>query len=169
MELINGIFTRRSIRKYTKQLVSDDDIRTILAAGMQSPSAANCQPWHFVQIQDKDHLEEITRIHPYASMLKEASLAICILGDTKIEHGPGYWTADCGAATQNILLAAHGLGLGAVWLGIHPRVERIKTFAEYFNLPDHIKPFALVSIGYPDEDKPMVDRYQQNRVHYETW
>ncbi len=169
MELIEGIFSRRSIRKYIDKEVSDEDIKQIFCAAMQAPSAVNRQPWHFILVRDRERLTGITEIHPYADMLKHAAFAILVLGDTKLENSPGYWSVDCGAATQNILLAAHGLGLGAVWLGVHPREERRKAFRNFFNLPDHIQPFALVSIGYPAEQKPFVNRYHREKIHYETW
>jgi len=136
---------------------------------MAAPSASNCQPWHFVVINDRSKMIEITKIHPYAQMLRTSNAAILIVGDTILEHGPGYWTVDCGAATENILLAAHGLGLGAVWLGIYPRESRINAFRELFHLPGNIQPFALVSIGFPAEEKQPSNRFHPERVHYNSW
>lgn len=169
MELLEGIFTRRSIRKYSNEKLTDEQIRLLLKAGMQAPSAVNCQPWHFLVITSRDTMVEITKIHPYAQMLKEAACAILVMGDTQLEHGPGYWAVDCGAATQNILLAAHGQGLGAVWIGIQPREERKSILKRLFELPEHIHPFALISIGYPAEIKQPVNRYKEDKVHYQKW
>jgi nitroreductase len=169
MELLEGIFTRRSIRKYKKEKLSDQQIHTLLKAGMQAPSAMNCQPWHFMIIREEEKLQSIMRIHAYAQMLKEAALAILVMTDTELEHDSGYGIVDCGAATQNILLAAHGMGLGAVWIGIHPREARKKALKELFHLPGHVQPYALVSVGYPDEVKPAVDRFTPEKVHYEEW
>ena len=169
MELLEGIFTRRSIRRYTDGNVDEEQLKILLEAGMQAPSAVNCQPWHFLVLTSKDRMLEVTKIHPYSQMLKGASCAILVLGDTNLEHGPGYWAVDCAAATQNILLAAHGLGLGGVWVGIHPREERRVAFKELFELPDHIEPFALISIGYPAEVRPKPDRYKQDKIHINKW
>ena len=169
MELLEGIFTRRSIRKYSDEKLTDEQIRLLLKAGMQAPSAVNCQPWHFLVITSRDTMVEITKIHPYAQMLKEDACAILVKGDTQLEHGPGYWAVDCGAATQNILLAAHGQGLGAVWVGIHPREERKSIFKKLFELPEHIHPFALISIGYPAEIKQPAHRYKEDKIHYQKW
>lgn len=169
MELLEGIYTRRSIRKYKDEKLSDHQIHSLLKAGMQAPSAMNCQPWHFIVIRERNKLQEIMNIHPYAQMLKEADVAILVMGDTMLEHGPGYWVVDCGAATQNILLAAHSMELGAVWIGIQPREARKEAFKQLFNLPPHIMPFALVSVGFPAEQKSAVDRFVTGKVHYEEW
>lgn len=169
MEIIEGIFTRRSIRKYKNGKLSDQQLQTLLKAGMQAPSAMNCQPWHFLVIKDREKMQAIMEIHAYAEMLKEAALAILVMFDTKLEHDAGYGIVDCGAATQNILLAAHGMGLGAVWIGIHPREARKKALRELFHLPDNVQPYALVSVGYPAEEKPAVDRFTADKVHYEEW
>ena len=169
MDLLEGIFSRRSIRRYRNREIDEADLRKILKAGMQAPSAVNKHPWHFLVVRDHQILHRITHVHPHARMLDEAACGIVVLGDTHLEHGPGYWAVDCGAATQNILLAAHGLGYGAVWLGIHPREERRNAFREMFDLPEHIQPFAMVSIGPPGESKPVEDRYKAERVHYDGW
>lgn len=169
MEIIEGIITRRSIRKYTDKKISDDQINTLLKSGMYAPSANNKQPWHFIVINDRKILSKIADIHPYAKMLTEAQLAILVCGDELLENGSGYWVVDCSAATQNILLAAHGLGLGAVWLGLHPREERKQAIKELFNLPNNIQPLSLLSIGYPNENKELPDRFKPERIHYNKW
>ena len=132
MDLLEGIFTRRSIRKYKEGIVTQDQVNILLKAGMYAPSARNQQPWHFVVIQDKTTLKRLSEVHPYAKMLTEAQLAILVLGDETLELSNDYWVVDCSAATQNILLAAHGIGLGAVWLGLHPREERKNDIQELF-------------------------------------
>ncbi|PLX19344.1 MAG: nitroreductase family protein [Marinilabiliales bacterium] len=169
MDLLDGIFTRRSIRKYTKEEISNEHIEVILKAGMYAPSASNQQPWHFIVISDRKLLDTIKDVHPYAKMLVEAQLAILVCGDINLELSKDYWVVDCSASTQNMLLAAHGLGLGAVWLGIHPRVERKNEIRKIFNLPENIQPASLISIGYPDENKEMPDRYKPERIHYNAW
>ena len=169
MDLLDGIFTRRSIRKYTKEEISSEHIEVILKAGMYAPSASNQQPWHFIVISDRKLLDTIKDVHPYAKMLVEAQLAILVCGDINLELSKDYWVVDCSASTQNMLLAAHGLGLGAVWLGIHPREERKNEIRKIFNLPENIQPASLISIGYPDENKEMPDRYKPERIHYNAW
>ncbi|MCK5029180.1 MAG: nitroreductase family protein [Bacteroidales bacterium] len=169
MEIIEGILTRRSIRKYTNKEVADEQIQLLLKAGMYAPSASNQQPWHFVVITDRKILNIISEVHPYAKMLKQAQLAILVCGDEDRELSKGYWVVDCSAATQNILLAAHDLGLGAVWLGVHPREERKNEIRKIFDLPHNIQPMSLISIGYPDEEKETPDRFKPERIHYNTW
>ena len=136
---------------------------------MYAPSANNQQPWHFMVIDDPEIMGQIVQIHPYAKMLSDASVAILICGDENMELSKGYWPVDCSAATQNLLLAAHGIGLGAVWLGVHPREERKSGIRKLFKLPDHIQPFALVSVGYPDEEKAHPERFKPDRVHWNKW
>jgi nitroreductase len=169
MDLIEGILTRRSIRKYKKGQVSQDQINTILKAGMYAPSARNQQPWHFIVITDRDILNQIMQVHPYAGMLSEAQLAIVVCGDKTLELSKDYWVVDCSAASQNILLAAHGIGLGAVWLGLHPREERKRDMIELLTLPDHIQPLSLISVGIPDEKKDDPGRFKPERIHYNAW
>lgn len=169
MDLFDAIFTRRSIRKYSGEPVSRDEIQTILRAAMYAPSANNQQPWHFLVVDDVEIMDQIVRIHPYAKMLKEASFAVLICGDESLELSKGYWAVDCAAATQNLLLAAHGIGLGAVWCGVHPREERKSALKKLFKLPDNIQPFAVVSIGKPAEEKPIPERFKPERIHWNVW
>ncbi|MFC2104586.1 nitroreductase family protein [Bacteroidota bacterium] len=169
MDIMEGIFTRRSIRKYTNQEVKNDQIEILVKVGMYAPSASNQQPWHFVIINKREILNKIAEVHPYAKMLTQAKLAILVCGDEDLELSKGYWVVDCSAATQNILLAAHGLGLGAVWLGIHPREERKNEIRKIFNLSGNIQPMSLISIGYPNEHKETPERYKPERIHYNTW
>jgi len=167
--ILENIFTRRSIRKYTKDPVSEESILTMLKAGMYAPSAVNKQPWHFIVLKDRSVFDEIIKLHPNAGMLTNARLAILVCGDEKLAHAIGYIPCDCSAATQNILLAAHAIGLGAVWVGIYPREERIKGLKSIFNLPEHIIPFSIISIGFPAEVKEIPERFKQERIHYGKW
>lgn len=169
MELIQGILTRRSIRKYRPLPVSEDTVRILLQAAMYAPSARNEQPWHFIVAEDRNLLNLIRDSHPYAAMLSEAPLAIIICGDLTLEKSPGYWPVDCAAATQNILLAAHGSGLGSVWLGVYPRTERQEAISKIFKLPDHIQPFAIVAVGHADETKERPERFLPERIHNNAW
>lgn len=169
MEALEAILTRRSIRKYESKPVPPDVIDKLLEAAMAAPSSMNLQPWRFVVINDHAVLDKIPEIHPHAKMLKEAPLAILVCADTNAQDMEGYWVQDCSAATQNILLAAHAVGLGAVWLGIFPRNERMEGITGLTGLPDDIKPVTLISIGYPAEVKSPSDRYNSSFVHYNNW
>jgi nitroreductase len=167
MELMEAILTRRSIRRFRAESISQETITELLRAAMSAPSATNKQPWHFVIISERNQLDLIPKFHPYSSMLKQARVAIAVCGD--VVEQPNYWVQDCSAATQNILLAAHAKGLGAVWLGIYPRETRVKGLQQMLNLPDHIIPLSLVALGYPDEKKSPSDRYDQSKVHINYW
>ncbi len=167
--VIDAILKRRSIRQYRAEPVEKSIIQELLIAGMYAPSARNQQPWHFLVIEQRGLLEKITEIHPYASMLPGAALAILVCGDETLELSKGYWSVDCAAATQNILLAAHASGLGAVWLGVYPREERQEGIRQLFRLPAHIHPFSLISVGYPAEDKPVPERFREDRIHWNKW
>jgi nitroreductase len=169
MEILQAIYTRRSIRKYIPPRIGEEQIMEIIKAAMYAPSAVNKQPWHFIVVDNRDVFKDIMAIHPYSQMLAEASHAILVCGDEQLQHGPGYWVVDCGAATENLLLAAHGLGIGAVWLGVHPREERKQAFRKLFGLPDHIQPFALISLGYPGEKKKTPDRFKPGRIRRNHW
>lgn len=167
MSFIN---TRRSIRKYTSKSVSESDIEEILKAGMSAPSAGNEQPWHFVVIRERQILNAIPRIHPYSEMLKEASVAVLVCGDVTLDvYKAGYWVLDCAAATENVLLAVHEKGLGAVWLGVYPLQERMDGLRKLLGIPQHIVPFSLIPIGYPNESKQPDDRFDSAKVHHNRW
>ena len=169
METIHAILSRRSIRKYTDKQVSREDVNDLLKAAMAAPSANNCQPWHFVVINDHQIMDRIPEFHPYSRMLKDASVAILVCIDKNLENADGYGIQDCSAATQNILLAAHAKGLGAVWLGIYPREVRIDGIKNLLEIPDGIMPLSLISIGYPAEEKPPANRFDKARIHYNKW
>lgn len=163
------ITTRRSIRKYLKQAVNQEQIDILLEAAMFAPSARNEQPWHFIAVTDREMLNKIMHSHPYAAMLKDASLAIVVLADINIEKTEGYWVQDCSAATQNILLSAHAMGLGSVWLGVYPREERMLAVKTLFNLPENIQPLSIIAIGYTNEQKAQPERFIKERIHYNNW
>jgi len=169
MDILEAIHSRRSIRKYTDQPVSEEQIRILLAAAMAAPSAGNQQPWQFVVVRDKTTLAEVARLHPYVSMAPKAAVGILVCGDTRAEKYAGYWVIDCSAAVQNLLLAAHGLGLGAVWTGIHPMQERVESFARLFGTPAGVIAHSFIPIGHPAEEKTREDRYRPERVHQERF
>jgi nitroreductase len=169
MDTIETLFTRRSIRKYTGVPVSDEDSHTILRAGFYAPSAKNRQPWHFIVVRSLETRSFITTIQPYTKMLPQADCCIIVCGDNLKERKTGFLVEDCSAALENMLLAAHGLGLGAVWCGIYPLPEVTKAISEYFSLPDNIIPIGLISIGHKGEDRTTEERFQPDLVHFEKW
>lgn len=169
MDGLHAVLSRRSIRQYEARPVSDELVRDLLRAAMSAPSAGNEQPWHFVVIRDRVLLDVIPGIHPYSQMLRGASVAVLVCGDTTLEKQKGYWVQDCSAATENILVAATALGLGAVWLGVYPLEDRVKGLRKLLGIPEHVFPFAIIPVGYPAEGKPPAERYSDSRVHRDRW
>ena len=169
MELLDVIHTRRSIRKFLTDPVPPQMIETILRAGMAAPSAGNQQPWHFIVITDQARREAIPAFHPYSKMVAQAPVAILVCGDPTGKKWPTFWEQDASAATQNILLSARDLGLGSVWVGIHPEKDRIDGFRKLFGIPEHIIPFSLIPLGWPDAAFEALDRFRPELVHDETW
>ena len=165
---MKSLLTRKSIRKYTSQPVSDGTVQELLHAAMSAPSAANQRPWHFVVIKDRAVLDAIPQFHPYAGPLKEAPLAIAVCATNELGAFKDYWVQDCAAATQNILTAVVEKGLGAVWLGVYPK-QNVQEIHKLLQLPENITPFSLISIGYPNEQKEAGNRYDEERVHYNKW
>ena len=136
---------------------------------MAAPSAKNQQPWHFVVVRDRSLLVRMETFSPYSKMVGGAQVAIAVCGDASQAPSPYYWAQDCSAATQNLLIAAHALGLGAVWLGAYPGEERVDRLRNLLALPEHVVPLAVIAIGYPAEDPGPVDRFDQQRIHFDTW
>jgi nitroreductase len=169
MDAIEAIHGRRSIREYTDESVSEEDVEVLLRAAMAAPSAGNQQPWHFVVIDDREVLDAIPEYHPYSSMLRHAPLAITVCGDLDEEKHEGFWVQDCSAAVENLLIAAHARGLGAVWLGVHPDPERVQGTQGLLGLPDQVVPLAIIAVGHPAEDKSPATYYELNRVHRNRW
>jgi nitroreductase len=169
MDTLKAILSRRSIRKYTGSDIPGEYYEIILKAAMHAPSARNRQPWHFIVISDKKVLNTLANSSPSWKMLTQAARAIVVCGDTQSEDAESFLIQDCSAATQNILLAAHELGLGAVWLGVHPREDRVGEINETLHLPAHILPVSMISIGFPDEERQSEDRYLTERVHFDRW
>lgn len=169
IDTITAIKTRRSIRKFKKEPISDEMITKIIECGMFAPSAGNEQPWHFIIIKDRDKLNKIPLIHEHAGMMPESAAGILVCFDPILEKHKQMAVQDCAAVTQNMLLTAHALGFGACWLGVYPRENRMKGLRELLNIPKSIVPFSLIAIGIPAEEKDEVNRYNINRVHQEKW
>ncbi len=169
MEILNGILTRRSIRKYTGETIPREKAEELIRYGMYAPSARNKQPWHFILLNDKTTFKKIQEFQPYTKMLEDAQWGIVVCGDDQLAHTPEYWPVDCAAATENILLAAHGMGYGAVWLGIYPRPERVSAMKDLLGLPPHIHAFSIISVGYPDQQFLQPERFHPEKIHFNKW
>lgn len=171
-EAITNIMTRTSVRAYTDEPVSDGQIETILKAAMAAPTAVNKQPWAFIVIKDRATLAAIADSIPSMKMAKEAQLAIAVCGDmTKTLDGEGhdYWVQDVSAATENLLLAAHAQGLGAVWCGVYPVSGRIAFISDLLKLPDEIIPLAIVPVGAPAAKMEPKDKWDPSKIHNDRW
>ena len=160
------VFARRSIRRYKQESVSEADVTSLLEAGMAAPSAANRKPWHFVAVTDRAVLKALAEQHPYGKMLSSAALAIVVCGDPSVSS---WWVQDGSAATENILLAAEALGLGAVWLGCHGEPEREQAVRDILGIPAEIGVLNVLSIGHPDEAKEARTQYDPALVHSNGW
>lgn len=170
----DNIMTRTSVRAYTDRSVADSAIDTLLHAGMAAPSAVNRQPWHFIVVKDKATLRQIAELTPNAAMAKDAPLAIVTCGDlSKYEEDEEllreFWVQDLSAVTENILLQAHAMGLGAVWTGTFPSEQRCDAIAQLLGLPDHIVPLNTIVIGYPKGETKPKDKWKPENVSYEKY
>ena len=170
-EKMGFIFGRRSVRAYTSAEVSPEYIQKLLQAAMAAPSAAAKDPWRFVVIRSRQTLARIAAALPNGQMLANAAVGIAVCGELEAAHDRqlSYLLQDCSAAIQNILLGAHILGLGACWLGVHPREQRIQSLREILSLPATVVPVACLSIGYPGEKKEPRTRFNEQYVHFERW
>ena len=169
---IRTIMTRTSVRAFLDKPVSDETVETLLKAAMAAPSAKNSQPWAFVVIRDRAKLESLGNSLPNAKMTATAPVAVAICGALD-KALPGeareYWIQDAAAATENFLLAAHALGLGAVWTGVHPISERIRILRDALCLPENIEPFCLIPFGYPAAPATVKDKWDPAIVHQDIW
>jgi nitroreductase len=164
---LSALFSRRSVRRYSGKPVSEADVKALIEAGMAAPSASNRRPWHFVAVTDPARLNQLAAVHPYGKMLGSAGLCIGVCGDRDIS--PDFWVQDCSAATENILVAAAMLGLGAVWLGVDPRAERERELKQFLGIPENVGLLSLIAVGHPDEHPPARTQYDEQRVHRGCW
>jgi len=169
MEALACIMSRRSIRTYEPRALAPDDIDLILRAAMAAPSAGNQQPWRFVALTDRAVIDAAAETTPYGKMLLTAPFALVVAADTRELKHPGMWQQDCSAAVQNALLAVNALGLGAVWLGYWPKMERVTPLKELLGMPEGVEPLAVLAIGHPAETKPPSERYEPTFVHLNRW
>lgn len=166
---MNSIFRRRSIRKYEEKEITDQEIELLLRSGMAAPSAHNKQPWEFIVTKKRNILNKVANIHPYAKMLNKAPLGIVVCANSEKQNVEGFFVQDCAAAIQNILVQGQDMGLGSVWIGIYPYKELMDMIKEIFLIPDNIVPIAMISIGYPAEEKHEITRYKKELVHVDKY
>ena len=169
---IEIIMARKSVRSYTSRPVEKEKVDIMLKAAMAAPSAVNKQPWAFIVIDDRDVLNKLAEVLPYAKMTAEAPMAIVVCGDlSKALNGETdrYWMLDCSAASENLLLAAESMGLGAVWTAVYPENDRIAKVRSVLSLPDHIIPFNLIPVGYPQHREESKDKFKTENIHYNKW
>lgn len=168
--VIENIMTRSSVRDYTDAPISEATIDTLLRAGMAAPTAGNKQPWKFIVINQRNLLDSLAQGNWRPAAKAQAAIVVC--GDTTNSfpgEGKDYWVQDCSAATENILLAAHAVGLGAVWCGCYPISERVDLVTNLFGIPDSIVPLSVVMLGYPNGPQQPKDKYKADNVHINKW
>lgn len=169
MDLFSAILQRRSIRKYSGKKLSKQLVDDLLKAAMYAPSAMNNQAWQFVVVDDRQKLDEVLKVISYAEMLKSSQAAILICGDLNLEKNIDYIQQNCSAATQNLMLWAHGVGLGSCWIGVYPVKETVSGLQKLFNLPEYVVPISMVSLGYPAENPIAEERFKPEKVHFNKW
>lgn len=166
-DLLDLIYTRRSVREYTDEPVTDEQVEAMLKAAMAAPSAQDLRPWHFVVVRKRKLLDRLSEVHKYAHMLQKAPLGIVVCGDEEVSEQ--HWVEDTCAATQNLLLAATAVGLGGVWISVYPSKKRQKYVRDLLEIPEHVGVLCLVAVGHPAEEKKPRTPYDPKRVHQEKW
>ena len=173
MDAIQTILTRISTRQFTDQPISDKAVHTILEAGMAGPTAVNARPWSFIVVRDKAMLNKMADCNGRAAEpLRGADMGILVCGDLEraFKPAPDYWVVDGSIACQNMILAAHAMGIGSVWLGTWPQENKVAAQKALFNLPEHIVPHSIIAFGYPQEASTKQKLlYEDDRVHFEKW
>ena len=168
METIKAIMSRRSIRSWTNEPVTEGERKIILEAAMNAPSAADARPWHFVTLDDPEVIKQFASMGG-TEMLEESTFLVLVCCDVSKEIYPGFWPQDCSCAAQNMQLAAHDIGIGCVWIAIHPLEEREKVCREALGIPEEITPFALLAMGVPNEVIGPEYRYNEEMLHSNKW
>ncbi len=167
-EAYRNILTRTSVRRFTDRKVDNDIKEAILRAGMSAPSGVNRQPWEFILVDDPETLEALAGSLPYAKMAAHAPMAIVVCGNSDrflSDEDSTLWVQDLSAASENILLAAHALGLGGVWTCLYPHADRIEAASRILGIPEGVIPFSLIPVGYPERDQQPMDKWHPDRVH----
>lgn len=169
--MLESLFNRRSMRRFTEQPVEDAQLELLLRAAMQAPSAKNERPWEFLVVRDPERRLQLSQVDPYAGAAKNATAVIvllCRMDACSETEGVTFWQQDMAAAAENLLTAAQELGLGAVWLALAPVDSRMDYVRTLLHLPEELIPFAMIPVGYPIQWKCPADRYDKQRVHFET-
>jgi len=169
MDTMEAIYTRRSVRKYQNKPVPPELIEEAVKAAMFAPSARNQQPWDFIIVDKRELMDKVPSFSPHAGMSKGAPAGVLVCFNKEYENAEGFFPQDLGAATQNLLLALHAAGLGAVWTGVYPREDRMAGFVKMLNLPANVIPYAFVVIGYPEKEPEKTDRFKKERIRYNKW
>ena len=169
MDAFDVLFTRRSVRSYSADPVTEEEVTAILKAGMLAPSANNGQTWSFLVLRDQKKRDALAEVHPYAKFARQAPVSIFLCGEPARSKTPVYWLQDCSACMENMLLAARALNLGSCWCGIYPRAERIEPIATLFELPDGVIPMGLMIVGHSTQPFFEADRFDSAKIHYERW
>ena len=164
--MLELIKKRRSIRRYTREPVSDADVAALLEAAMAAPSGDNVQPWEFVVVRDEGLRQQLAETHPWSRMCADAPVVFVVCGH---ERRSGHWVEDTSAATENLLLAAAGLEPGAVWVGVHPRAQQEAHVRRALGMPRDLRVLCLVPVGHPAESKPPHTKYDEGKVHYDGY
>lgn len=167
---LETIFRRRSIRKYTEQPVEPEKLELLLQAGMAAPSAMNCRPWEFVLVTDPEKLAQFRKRLIFGDRNAPAAIVVC--GNPGLSPNPAarlFWVQDCSAATENILIAAVSLGLGTVWIGIHPVADFVRTVRKIVSVPRNVTPMCIIYVGYPETGKPARTQYEEARVYRQKY
>lgn len=169
-EAIKNILTRHSVRNFTSKAIKKEDLMTLLKAAMSAPSAHNRQPWSFVVVTKREVLDTFSEKLVYGKMLSKASAAIVVCGLPDKSPLSGFWITDCSAASENILLASHGLGYGAVWVAIFPDEKNIKEIKEILKIPEDIIPLNIIALGEPvDKNELPKNKFKEKNIHWENW
>lgn len=165
-EALDWLLKRRSIRKYTDEPVTEEQVNALLRVAMAAPSANDVRPWAFVVVREAERRKALARIHQWSYMCANAPVVIAVLGDPEASL---HWVEDCSAATENLLLAATGLNLGAVWVAIYPHPDREARVRQILGIPERFRVLCLLPVGQPAESKPARTRYEESKVHYESF
>jgi len=168
-DVLTIIHQRKSVRKYLDKPVTKEQLTLLLKAGMAAPTAADKRPWSFIAVTDKAILDSLSTVSPTSKMVKNAAAAIIVCGDTRRALNSNVWTQDCSAATQNILLAAEGIGLGAVWCGIYPEYFKYNHIRRICNVPMEVIPFSLIAIGWPTGEEKPKEKFDPANIHWDVW
>jgi nitroreductase len=171
-DTLKTIFSRKSVREYQEKPVSEEKLMMLVRAGMAAPTAVDRRPWDFILITDKTVLGKLADALPYAKMARHAAAAIVVTGDLKRQfggEGASYWMLDCSAATENILLAAESLGLGAVWTSVFPEKDRMAAVRKILGIPVHVVPLNLIPIGIPAGAGQARDKFNAGQIHRDRW